>query len=170
MQPSNELGLLAQSIPIASELRSRGHQIIFCISGKAPCRAISKADFKIYPPNWPLYWILTGDMRLINLLRMLISMHLKRDMGIYSWYLKHMREYGTSEIWNIDHFMYIMGMCNEKYTQATVETLSKIKVKHKPDAVVNFWNPFMSLAAKISNTPLISVIQADLHPQSKGFI
>ena len=61
-------------------------------------------------------------------------------------------------------------MCNVKYTQATVETLSKIIVKHKPDAVVNFWNPFMSIATKINNTPLISVIQADLHPQSKGFI
>ena len=169
-QPSNDLGLLAQSIPIAKELRERGHQIVFCTSGKAPCSVVARAHFENHPPDWPLYLILTGDTRLTNFLRLLGSIHLKRDLGILSWYVKHMERESTSEIWNIDHFMYLLGMSNETYTQATVNTLSKIIVKHKPDAVVNFWNPFMSIAAKINKVPLISVIQADLHPQSKGFI
>jgi UDP:flavonoid glycosyltransferase YjiC (YdhE family) len=170
MQPSNDLGLLAQSIPIASELRNRGHQIIFCTSGKAPCKAISDAHFENHRPNWPLYLILTGDTRVTNFLRLPGSMHLIRDLGILSWYVKHMEKYGTSEIWNIDHFMYLLGMGNETYTRATVQTFSKMLVKHEPDAVVNFWNPFVGIAVKINKIPLVSVIQADLHPQSRGFI
>jgi MGT family glycosyltransferase len=169
-QPSNDLGLLAQSLPIARELRDRGHQIAFCSTAKAPSKVISDAGFINHSPRWPMYSILTGDTRFINFFRMLGSMHLKRDLGILSWYLKHIKENSTSEIWNIDHFTYLMGMCNEKYARATIETLSKMVAKHKPDTVVNFWNPFMNIAAKINNIPLISVIQADLHPQSTGFI
>lgn len=169
-QPSNDLGLLAQSLPIAGELRKRGHQIIFCTSGKAPCKVISDANFGNCRPNWPVYLILTGDTRLTNILKLPGSMHLRRDLGILSWYMKHMDENSTAEIWNIDHFMFLLGMGNEQYTRATVKTLSKILVKLKPDAVVNFWNPFVSIAARINNIPLISVIQADLHPRSKGFI
>lgn len=169
-QPSNDLGLLAQSIPIARELRSRGHQITFCTSGKAPCKVIADAKFENHRPEWPVYLILTGDSRLMNFLKLPGSMHLMRDLGILSWYVKHMERYATAELWNIDHFMYLLGMCNEQYTQATVESLSRTLVKHKPDAVVNFWNPFVSIAARIQRIPLISVIQADVHPQSRGFI
>ncbi len=169
-QPSNDLGLLAQAIPIARELRKRGHHITFCTSGKAPCKVIADAGFENHRPDWPVYLILTGDSRLMNFVKLPGSMHLKRDLGILSWYMKHMDKCSTAEIWNIDHFMYLLGMGNEQYTQATVNTLSEALAKHKPDAVVNFWNPFVSIAARIQNIPLVSVIQADLHPQSKGFI
>nr|NQU91762.1 hypothetical protein [Bacteroidota bacterium] len=101
---------------------------------------------------------------------MIGTMHLKRDLDILLWYFKHVKKNSTSEIWNFDHYMFLMGMCNEKYTRAIVKTMSKMIVKHKPDAVLNYWNPFMSIAARINKTPLISVIQADTHPHSKGFI
>ena len=129
-QPSSDLGLLAQSVPIANGLRNRGHDIIYSTSGKAPCKVISDANFSNHRPNWPLYLILTGDTRPMNLFLMLASIHLKRDLGILKWYLNHMKKYSTSEIWNIDHFMYLMGMCNERYTRITVETISKMMVKH----------------------------------------
>jgi len=168
-QPSNDLGLLAQSIPIAGELRARGHQISFCTSGKAPCRAISNAKFKNHRPGWPLYLYLSGDIRLVNLLKLPLSMRLIRDLKIFCWFLKHMRANSTSEIWNIDHFMYIMGMCNVVYIQTVVNAFSEIIIRHKPDVVVSFWNPYINIAAKINNTPVISVIQSDIHPKSKGF-
>lgn len=170
MQPTNDLGLLAQSLPIAHELRDRGHKVIFCSPAKAPSKVISHNGFKNFSPGWPIYMILNGDTRFKSFLKMFGSMHLKRDLGILSWYINHMKENATSEIWNIDHFTYIMGMCNEQYVKAVIETLTKMIVKHKPDAIVNFWNPFMCIVARINKVPLISVIQADLHPQSKGFI
>ena len=37
--PSNDLGLLTQSLPIACELRNRGHQAASC----SPAKLISKA-------------------------------------------------------------------------------------------------------------------------------
>jgi len=117
-----------------------------------------------------MYSILTGDFRLSNFVKLIGAMHLKRDLSIFTWYLKHSKKNITSEIWNIDHYMYIMGLCNEEYIRAVVKTLSKMIAKHNPDAIVNFWNPFMNIAARINNIPLISVIQADTHPQSKGFI
>ncbi len=169
-QPSNDLGLLAQSIPIARELRDRGHQITFCTSGKAPCKVICNAGFRNHPPACPVYLILTGDTSFKNLLHLLVSGHIKRDLGILPWFMKHFEKYGTSEIWNIDHFMYLLGMGNEKYTRTIVESFLNMIIKHKPDAVVNFWNPFVSIAARITKVPLISVIQADLHPESRGFI
>jgi len=169
-QPSNDLGLIAQSLPIARELRNRGHQIIFSNPAKVPHKVISDAGFENHRPGWPLYSILTGDTRLINFFRMLGSLNLVRDIGILSWYLKHIKENSSSEIWNIDHFMYLMGMCNEKYSRAIVNTFINLIIKHKPDCIVTFWNPFMSIAAKINNRPLVSVIQADVHPHSKGFI
>ncbi len=170
MQPTNDLGLLAQSLPIARELRDRGHRIIFSSPAKAPSKVISDNGFKNLTPGWPIYMILNGDTRFESYFKMLGSMRLKRDIDILSWYIKHMRENATPEIWNIDHFTYIMGMCNEEYVKAVIDTLTKMIVKLKPDAIVNFWNPFISIVAGINKIPLISVIQADLHPQSKGFI
>jgi len=44
--PSNDLGLLTRSLPIARELRDRGHQIAFCSPAKAPNKSISEALVK----------------------------------------------------------------------------------------------------------------------------
>ena len=170
IQPSNDLGLLAQALPIAHELRNRGHQVIFCTSGKVPCNTISKAGFKNDPPDWPLYLIFTGDVRLRNLFRVPFSGYPQRDLKILSWYRRHIKASATQEIWNIDHFMYIMGMGNVEYTKAVVGSMSRTIVRHKPDAIVTLWNPYMNIAAKIHDLPVISVMQSDVHPASKGFI
>jgi UDP:flavonoid glycosyltransferase YjiC (YdhE family) len=44
--PSNDLGLLAQSLPIARELKRRGQDIAFCSPGKAPRKVIDAAGFE----------------------------------------------------------------------------------------------------------------------------
>jgi UDP:flavonoid glycosyltransferase YjiC (YdhE family) len=41
---------------------------------------------------------------------------------------------------------------------------------YEPDVIVDFWNPFACLAARAVQKPLVTVIQADLHPASQGFI
>jgi len=170
MQPTNDLGLLTQALPVARELRDRGHDITFCCPAKAPAKIVSEYGFKNIRPDWPIYLIVSGENRLTNYLKILGSMHLKRDMDILKWYAGHIKENATSEIWNLDHFAYIMGMSNEQYVRAAIKTISAIIVKCRPDVIVNFWNPLMCIAARENKIPLISVIQADLHPHSKGFI
>jgi UDP:flavonoid glycosyltransferase YjiC (YdhE family) len=41
---------------------------------------------------------------------------------------------------------------------------------YRPDIIVDFCNPFACIAARAIHKPLITVIQADMHPQSQGFI
>jgi UDP:flavonoid glycosyltransferase YjiC (YdhE family) len=61
-------------------------------------------------------------------------------------------------------------MWNEKNVRCTVAALAKLITDNKPDIVVSFWNPYASIAARVCHKPLVSVLQADVHPRSKGFI
>jgi UDP:flavonoid glycosyltransferase YjiC (YdhE family) len=46
---SNDLGLLTRSLPIARELRDRGHHVAFCNPRPAPAKLISDAGFDNLP-------------------------------------------------------------------------------------------------------------------------
>jgi MGT family glycosyltransferase len=168
--PSNDLGLLTQSLPIARELRNRGHQVAFCSPGKAPIKLISDAGFDNLLPSQPLYYLISGDIRLGRLSRLLLSRNLKRDVGILISFIQHMSKYSTAEIWDIDHFMYLFGMGNEGFVRVNVDTLLELIGAYEPDAIVDFLNPFACIAARIINKLLITVIQSDMHPQSQGLI
>jgi UDP:flavonoid glycosyltransferase YjiC (YdhE family) len=168
--PSNDLGLLTRSLPIARELRDRGHQIAFCSPAKAPKKLVSEAGFDNLLPTAPSYYIISGDISSESLSRLLHSRHLRRDVRILISFIKNMVRSSTAEIWNIDHFMYQFGMWNEEFIRANVEALMELICAYGPDAIVDFWNPFACIAARASRKPLITVIQADMHPQSKGFI
>jgi hypothetical protein len=61
-------------------------------------------------------------------------------------------------------------MCNQILTRANVETLVELIGFYDPDAVVDFWNPFACIAARVAGKSLITVIQADMHPESDGYI
>ena len=119
--PSNDLGLLTQSLPIARELRNRGHRVAFCSPGKAPIKLISDAGFDNLLPSQPLYYLISGDIRLGRLSRLLLSRHLKRDVGILISFIKHMSKHSTAEIWDIDHFMGLFGMWNEEFVRVNVD-------------------------------------------------
>jgi len=168
--PSNDLGLLTQSLPIASKLRDRGHQAVFCSPAAAPSKLIADAGFDNLLPKQPLYDSISGDIRLSRLCRMLLSKHLKRDLGILISFLRHMSRHSTAEIWNIDHFMDLFGMWNEGFVRANVDALLELMDAYEPDAIVDFLNPFACIAARVSNKRLITVIQSDMHPQSQGLI
>ena len=76
----------------------------------------------------------------------------------------------TAEIWNVDQFTYLFGMWNESSVRAMVNSLMQLINEYDPDVVLDFWNPGACIAARICQKPLITVIQADVHPQSRGFI
>ena len=110
---SNDLGLLTRSLPIAHALRERGHQIAFCNPAKAPSKLISEAGFDNIPPQWPLFYVMSGDISLPAISRVFRSKHIKRDLGILASFIRHMMHSSTAEIWNVDHFTYLFGMWNE---------------------------------------------------------
>jgi UDP:flavonoid glycosyltransferase YjiC (YdhE family) len=168
--PSNDLGLLTRSLPIAHELRNRGHQVAFCSPAKAPSKLISDAGFDNLLPGQPLYQIVAGNLSSKSLFRFLCSRHFGRDIRILLSFLRRALQASTAEIWDIDHFMYLLGMWNEAFIQSDVETFLEVFAAYQPDVIVDFWNPFACIAARASNKPLISVIQADMHPESMGFI
>jgi MGT family glycosyltransferase len=168
--PSNDLGLLTRSLPIARELRNRGHHIAFCSPAKAPNKLISEAGFDNLLPRQPLYFLIAGDVNFGRLARLLFSRHLKRDVGLLMSFLKHMSKSSTAEIWNIDHFMSLFGMSNEGIIRVNVDALMDLIGGYQPDVIVDFCNPFACIAARASHKPLMTVIQSDMHPQSRGFI
>jgi UDP:flavonoid glycosyltransferase YjiC (YdhE family) len=168
--PSNDLGLLTRSLPIARELRDRGHHVTFCSPAKAPNKLISQAGFENLLPSQPLYFLISGDVNFGRLGRLLLSRHPIRDVGLLMWFLKNMSNSSTAEIWDIDHFLYLFGMSNEDLVRVNVGAMAEVMSACQPDVVVDFCNPFACIAARASHTPLMTVIQADMHPQSQGFI
>ena len=166
---SNDLGLLTRSLPIARELRNRGHQVVFYNPAKAPRKLISDSGFDNIPSKWPLLYLTGGDRSLPRLLRLLGSRHAIRDLGIIASLRKHIKRFETPEIWNIDQFMYLL-IANENYARVEVHDLIDVIDEHQPDAVVDFWNVSACIAARATRKRLITVIQADMHPESKGFM
>ena len=59
---------------------------------------------------------------------------------------------------------------NENFIRANCEAYGELIVDSGADIIVDFWNPFACIASKILNKPLITVIQADAHPDNKGLI
>ncbi len=64
----------------------------------------------------------------------------------------------------------MMGMLNEGFVRANVEAYGSVIKTFDPDVVVDFWNPFAAIAARRLGKKLATVIQADAHPSSHGFL
>jgi hypothetical protein len=86
------------------------------------------------------------------------------------WAMRHVHQSSTAEVWNIEHFLHFLGMSHEPFVRAMVGDMMEVIQACEPDAILDFWNPFACIAARASRKPLITVIQADMHPQSRGFI
>jgi MGT family glycosyltransferase len=53
--PSNDLGLLARTVPVARELAGMGHKIAYCNPAPAPAKLIAEAGLdNLTPPAWPM--------------------------------------------------------------------------------------------------------------------
>jgi UDP:flavonoid glycosyltransferase YjiC (YdhE family) len=61
-------------------------------------------------------------------------------------------------------------MLDEDFIKINVDAYIRVIKDMKADVVVDFWNPFACIAARSLNVLLVTVIQADMHPESEGFI
>ena len=111
--PSNDLGLLTRSLPIARELRNRGHDIAFCHPAGAPRKLISQAGFENRLPSRPFYRMAGGHFTAGNLARLLCSRYLFRDAQLVIRLVRHLMQNSTAEIWTADHFRYVLGLADE---------------------------------------------------------
>src|SRR5215475_8965333 len=71
--PTNDLGLLTRSLPIARELAARGHGISFCSPASAPDRLIAKAGFENRIPKHPLYDFIARGQSIRGFVRFIMS-------------------------------------------------------------------------------------------------
>jgi len=173
--PSNDLGLLTRSLPIATELAAQGHEVVFCSPGESPGKLIAEAGFDNLLPRHPLFYLMTTRLSVRGLFRVVQAG--RRDFGgLFRFLTQLVRVVPTrfapitSEIWNVDHQAAFGGMLNERLVRAGCEGYMALVKDCDADVVVDFWNPFACLAAKALRKPLVTVIQADMHPASKGFI
>ncbi len=175
--PTNDLGLLTRSLPIACELAEQGHTIWFCSPAKAPSRLIAEAGFDNLIPRHPIYDLMRGDQSLQGLVRFITSGQWRQRYDNLFRFLSQLipalplkSAPNTLEVWNIDHAGALMGLLNEGFVRASCSALQETMVDCGADVVVDFWNPLAVMAARAQNIPVITVIQADAHPASQGFI
>jgi UDP:flavonoid glycosyltransferase YjiC (YdhE family) len=70
----------------------------------------------------------------------------------------------------MDHAGAQMGMLNEGFVRASCDAWKELITDCEADVIVDFWNPFAVIAARATGKPVVTVIQADAHPDSQGFI
>ena len=175
--PSNDLGLLTRSLPIAGELVSKGHKIVFSSPAKAPKKIIAEAGFENMTPKHPLYEIGFGDVKMKGIAKFLRSEYVKREYGGGFRFLFRLirnlpfkRIHTTTDIWNLDHAMAMAGMMNKGFMKSQVEAYIRLIEECNADVVIDFFNPLACIASRVVKKPLVTVIQADAHPNAKGFI
>jgi UDP:flavonoid glycosyltransferase YjiC (YdhE family) len=168
--PSNDIGLLTRSLPIAEELVKRRQEVTFCHPAKSPGVLIKEAGFKNRIPEEPIFRLISSGFSFQNLSKLIFSRKSVRNIRNFLKFLQAQKKYSTDEIWNTDHFMVFFGMLEEDFIQKNVEAYIKLIKNIGATVVIDFWNPFACIAARVMDVPLVTVIQADMHPQSKGFI
>ncbi len=175
--PTNDLGLLTRSLPIARELAEQGHTILFCSPANTPSRLIAEAGFHNLLPRHPIYDLMRGDQSLQGLVRFITSGQWRQRSDNLFRFLRQLipalpikSAPNTLEVWNMDHAGALMGLLNEGFVRASCSALQTTMVDCGADVVVDFWNPLAVIAARTQNLPVITVIQADAHPASQGFI
>jgi UDP:flavonoid glycosyltransferase YjiC (YdhE family) len=172
------LGLLTRTLPVANELRQRGHQAAFCNPAAAPARLIAEAGFENLRPKHPLFYFeVAGESRLKDIYRQFTSPQFQQDFGGWPNFLKLVWRSlpvriprPTLDIWNMDHFWALFGALNAGYVRASVEAYLALIRDFAADAVIDSFNLFACLAARAARCPLVSILQADVHPASRGFI
>src|SRR6266704_3871730 len=175
--PTNDLGLLTRSLPIARELAEQGHTIWFCSPAKAPSHLIAEAGFDNLVPRHPMYDLMRGDQSLQGLVRFITSGQWRqRYDNLFRFFYQLIPALpiksapNTLEVWNMDHAGALMGLLNEGFVRACCSALQELMIEYGVDVVVDFWNPLAVIAARALHKPVITVIQADAHPTSQGFI
>jgi hypothetical protein len=137
---SNDLGPIMRMLPIANILRDSSHEVIFCNRSWAPIKIIKENNFQNYSTIEP-------------------------NHSPKVW-----PEVITPEIWNGNQGMAYEGFLDLEYVRDLVSTYIKLLDEVKPDIVVDTWNQASCTAAKAKHIPLVTINQADLHPEGNGLI
>ncbi|MDO6435198.1 hypothetical protein Q4E93_31570 [Flavitalea sp. BT771] len=175
--PTNDLGLLTRSLPIARELSDRGHTVLFSHPAKAPGKIIAEAGFENLIPRHPLYELTFSGLSFRKFRKLISQPRFKEDYGnififlaelIRSVPLKYARP--ATDIWDMDHAFAITGLLNANFIKAQCKAYLKVIEGSGADVVIDFWNPFACIACRIAGKPLITVNQADALPNGNGFI
>ena len=175
--PTNDLGLLTRSLPVADELARRGHEIAFCSPSPAPSRLIDAAGFENLLPRHPIYDLMTLDRTPRSLLSFLASGKWKERHGSLPRLIGKLipalpirTAPDTARVWSMDHAAAIMGMLNLGFVRACCDAMKELMTECGARVVVDFWNPFAVIAARALDIPVLTIIQADAHPASRGFM
>ncbi|MBV8356921.1 MAG: glycosyltransferase family 1 protein [Deltaproteobacteria bacterium] len=84
--------------------------------------------------------------------------------------LPRLASIGTSRVWDADCLFANIGMLDESFTRMMTALHIDVIRDYDPDIVVDSFSPFACLAARICRKPLVTVLQGDFHPASRGFI
>jgi UDP:flavonoid glycosyltransferase YjiC (YdhE family) len=175
--PTNDLGLLTRSLPIAKELTRRGHTVLFSHPAKVPSVVIGEAGFANIPPIHPLYEVAFAGFSIRKLAKKAKTQRFKDNYKslpaffgelIRSIPVRHAA--ASTETWNMDHAFAMTGLQNANFVRAQCRAYLKVIEDARPDVIVDFWNPFASMAARIARVPLVTVNQADALPGGSGFV
>jgi UDP:flavonoid glycosyltransferase YjiC (YdhE family) len=175
--PTNDLGLLTRSLPIAKELTNHGHTVLFSHPAKVPSKVIGEAGFANQPPVHPLYELAFSGMSIRKLVRNARTTRFKENYkSIPSFFLELVRSIplkhapASAETWNTDHAFAMTGLQNANFVRAQCRAYLKVIGDFRPDFIIDFWNPFACMAARIAGVRLITVNQGDALPGGSGFI
>ncbi|MFO0585439.1 MAG: hypothetical protein U0229_24420 [Anaeromyxobacter sp.] len=170
--PSNDLGLLTRSLPIGRELRARGHRVVCSNPARAPRRLIEEAGFENLLPDHPIFTFMgwPGLRSAVGALRGGPGRPAHRQLVALARALPLRRAPPADDVWGMDHAGAMLGMADAGFVRANVRGYLAHIEALAPDAVVDFWNPMAVLAARAAGRPVATVIQADAHPSSRGFV
>ena len=174
--PTNDLGLLARSLPVAVALRERGHEVVFASPAAAPRRVVEEAGFRNEVPRHALYALIDVDPSVGGLLRFLLARGPARaGMGTAAFLREAVpaaprrRAPATPDVHDTDHAGAVMGMLDVRFVRANVLAYRRLVDDVRPDVVLDLWNPMAVMAARSCGVPVATLIQADAHPASAGF-
>jgi len=135
---TDDLGLPTRTVPIASELATRGHHVTFCNPEPSPAKIIKQAGFENVVPNLQQFPTILAPM--------------------------------SAHIWNMDHGASMAGFLDEPFVRHSIEVFMELMNDLDVDAVVDSWNLSACMAARALQKPLVSIIQADMHPANQGLM
>ncbi len=74
-----------------------------------------------------------------------------------------------SEGWDVEHF-FSGAYLSQEYVRDAVAVYLDLIRDYAPDVVVDSFEPVACLAARIARVPLVTVLQGNFHPASRGFL
>ena len=62
------------------------------------------------------------------------------------------------------------GMLSDNFIRSECAALVQLMNEYGADIVVDSWHPVACMAARVLKKPLVTILQADMHPANHGFI